>query len=320
MQKVNNMISKRNILKIIFVYITMLTMTGCFSSGSDDYVLTVDGEKISRAEFDVYFNEQVKSFEEQGGSDIWEVDFDGVAAVNVAKQNAVNTLVVVKAAVSHAEQLGVQLDDNDKAEAKKRAEELITDGADIELLTRIMEESAVQSKVYEKITGSYSINDEEFEEYFNDYYEQNKNQYTKYTVKEIFVQNSDERFSYNDIAEKYNNINSEQGFNALANEIFPDAEISSQEFDESLYSKTVTDKFVSAKKGDYIFAEDDTGYHIFKVEDISVKSPDDVKEEVKQQYINERKQEIYNTQNDTWTASMDIEKNNSVYDVIGIEG
>ncbi len=308
-----------NKMKCFLIFILILALSGCFSADSDGYVVSVDGEKISMEEYNVYFDEQIKSFEEQGGSDIWGVDFDGVSAVNVAKQNAVNTLVIVKAAVNHADQLGIELTDEDRAEAKEKAEKIKKDNSDMELLTKIMEETIIQSKVYDKITGSYQINDEEFEKYFSSYYEQNKEQYTKYIVKEIFIQNTDSQYSYEDIENKYNNIKNEADFENLAKEIYPDGSVEEQELDESLYSAEVLEKLASGKKGDFVFAEDNTGYHIFSIEDVKITPIDDVKEEVRQMYINDKKTEIYNTQNDSWTASMTVEKNNSVYDGITIE-
>lgn len=306
-------------IKCFLVFILILSVSGCFSADSDDYVLSVDGEKISMEEYNVYFDEQIKSFEEQGGSDIWGVDFDGVSAVNVAKQNAVNTLVVVKAAVNHADQLGVELDDEDKAEATKRAEKIKKDNSDMELLTKIMEESIIQSRVYDKITGSYQVNDEEFEKYLSNYYEENKGQYTKYTVKEIFIQSTDSQYSYEDIEDKCNSIKNEEDFDKLSQEISPDTPVSEQELDESLYSHEVMDKLASAEKGSFVFAEDNTGYHIFSIENVTITPVDDIRDEVRQQYIDNKKEEIYSAQNDSWTDSMTVEKNNSVYDAITIE-
>lgn len=308
-----------NKIKYLLVFALILSVSGCFSADSDSYVLSVDGEKISMEEYRVYFDEQIKSFEEQGGSDIWGVDFDGVSAVNVAKQNAVNTLVVVKAAVSHAEQLGVELSEDDRAEAVKRAEEIKKEDSDMELLTKIMEESIIQSRVYDKITGSYQINDSEFEQYLDSYYEQNKEQFTKYTVKEIFIQNTDSQYSYEDVESIYSNMITQEDFDSAARELSPDTPVSAQELDQSMYSQEVLDKLASAEEGSFVLAEDNTGYHIFSIENISVTPVEDIREDIREKYISDKKEEIYNAQNDSWTASMTVEKNNSVYDGITID-
>lgn len=304
-----------NKIKSLIIFIFVLYLSGCGSS--NDYVLSIDGEKISATEYNVYLDEQVKSFEEQGGTDIWEIDFDGVPAKSVAKQNAVNTIVMVKAAVDHAEQLGVVLTEDEKAQAAKRASEI--EGDNPELITEIMEESAIQSKVYDKITGSYQVNNEEFEAYLADYYQQNKYLYSKYTAKEIFIQSTDSRYSYEDIQKRYNNMTGSADFDAFAKEVSPDTQIIPQVLDTSLYSEEVSAQLANAKKDDIIFSEDTTGYHIFQITDISVDPVVSIRDEVKEKYIYEKKQEIYNTQNDSWTSAMNVEKNMAVYDAIDID-
>lgn len=303
-----------NKIRILSAFIFIICLAGC--STSNDYVLSIDGDKISVEEYNVYLDEQVKNFEEQGGSDIWEVDFDGVPAKNVAKQNAVNTIVMVKAAVNHADQLGIALTDDEKAEALQSAEQQGSDNT--ELVTRIMEESAIQSKVYDKITGSYQINDAEFEAYLADYYSQNKEQYSEYTAKEIFVQSGNSQYSYEYIKDKFDDVKTSADFDALAKELSPDMSITAQALDLSLYSDDVASQLAKASKGDFILSEDTTGYHIFEITNISVQSIDDIRDSVKESYINEKKQEIYNTQNDSWTSAMNVEKNTAVYDAIEI--
>ena len=303
----------------LLILILIIFLTACTPFSSNDYVLTIDGEKISKTEYNVYLDEQIKQFESQGGKDIWGVDFDGIPATDVAKQNAINSIVMVKAAVNHSEQLGVTLTDEDKANAHKRAEDLKDETSDIELLNRIMEESAIQGKVYDKITGSYQINNDEFENYLNQYYSQNKDKYTKYTAKEIFIQSTDTRYTYDDIKERFDNIQSDSDFTKFAKEVFPDNTLQPQQLDESLYAESVIQQLSTASKGDYILAEDTTGYHIFYIVDISQTPMDEIRESVKADYITQQKQEIYNTQNSTWTSTMSVEKNAPVYDAIKIE-
>lgn len=306
-----------NKLKYLFIFILAIFASGCMSIGSG-YVLIVDGEKISDTEYMVYLDEQIKSFEEQGGSDIWEIDFDGVPASDVAKQNAVNSIVMVKAAVNHADQLGVSLSDEDIKSAHSRASELSSYENDPKLIDRIMEESAIQSKVYDKITGSYQINNDEFEAYLSNYYAQNKAQYTQYTVKEIFIQSTDTRYTKETIAEKYNSVKSEYDFDSFAKEVSPDNMPQPQILDESLYSEEVLKELAAAEEGSFVMAEDSAGWHIFNITAITQTPLEDIRAEVKEEYIDQKKQEIYNAQNDSWTSAMKVEKNNQAYDAIAI--
>ena len=102
-----------------------LIFTGC--SFSNDYVIKIGNDKISRGEYLVYLMEQKKSFEQQGGTDIWEADFDGVSAEEVAKQNAVNTIVMVKTAVKQTKELGITLTEDDKKGIEAQTTELLND-------------------------------------------------------------------------------------------------------------------------------------------------------------------------------------------------
>lgn len=307
-----------NKLSCIFIFIFGICLAGCSFMG-DDYVLSVDGEKISVEEYEVYLDEQVKSFENQGGSDIWQIDFDGIPAKEVAKKNAVNSLVMVKAAVAHADQLGVSLNDDEKDQAHITAAEMDNYSSNSELYDRIMEEVAVQSKVFDDITGSYQLNDEEFEAYLESYYEQNKSKYTKYTAKEIFIQATDERYSSDDVQKRFGDLNSASDFDEFAAEVMPDSPNTAQELEPSLYSADVMNQLASASVGSIIMAEDTTGYHIFYVVNITQIPIDSIREEVKQTYIDDKKQEIYNSQNSSWTSAMKIETNTAVYDSIDVE-
>lgn len=306
-------------IKLIFILIFAAALSGCQSIDSHNYVMSVDDEKISTDEFNVYLTEQVKNFEKQGGADIWEVDFDGVPAKQVAKQNATNTLIMVKAAVKHADQLGVSLNDEEKLNAHKQSEEFNNISTDVELLNKIMEESAIQIKVYDKITGSYQINNDEFENYLYSYYTQNKEQYTKYTVKEIFIQSSDTRYSYDEIKRKFSELKSSADFDKFALEVSPNNPIQPQALDESLYSRDVLNQLAKGGVGSIIMAEDTTGYHIFEITNITQTPIDSIRQEVKDKYIGEKKQEIYKTQNDNWTSSMKIERNSAVFDSIEVK-
>lgn len=292
------------------VIILALLLSGCGSS--DDYALIIDGEKISIEEYNVYLDEQIKSFEAQGGSDIWEIDFDGVPAQEVAKQNAINSIVMVKAAAKHADQLGVSLTEEEIEQAHKNAEEIYGQEGNTELYNKIMEEAALQNKVYENITDSYQINNQEFEAYFESYYTQKEEEFTKYIVKEIFIQSSDSNYTKDEVNTMFNEINSQSDFDALAQRLFPDTPIAEQELDQSLYSSEVVDKITAASQGDFVLAEDSTGYHIFSIISIEETPMDTLKEELKAQYIEDKKTEIYKAQNDSWTASMTVEKNNNV--------
>ena len=90
-------------LGVIIIALFALALSGC--SGKTDggsYVVSIDGSQVSVNEYMIYLRETVKSFEAIGGEDIWETDFDGRNAFDVARENAMNSLVMVKLSVAQA--------------------------------------------------------------------------------------------------------------------------------------------------------------------------------------------------------------------------
>lgn len=130
----------------------------------------------------VYLIEQKKNFEEQGGSDIWEADFDGVSAIEVAKQNALDSITMVKSAVKQTDSLGIKLDEKDISDIDNQTKSLMSEFSSEELtelsldydkIHSILEESALQSKVYDYVTSNYVVNSDEMNKYIEEYKKKN---------------------------------------------------------------------------------------------------------------------------------------------------
>lgn len=313
-------------MKKIIILVLALILTGCFNS--KNYIVKIGNDKISRGEYLVYLMEQKKSFESQGGSDIWEADFDGVSAEEVAKQNAVNTLVMVKTAVKQTKELGITLNDEDKKNVETQTEELLNDfkSSDLENLDlnkdkiyKIMEEVALQQKVYSYVTDSYTINEAEFMEYLNQYYEEHKIEFTSYMIKEIFLQPDTTGTENKDkINSAYNKIINGTSFNTMLSEISPESNKDPFELDSSLYTENTLQKIYSHKKGDVFLVEDIDGYHIFEITDIINSTVESIEPQIREQYINDKKQSIYQAQNDSWQGDISVEKNDEAWNNISI--
>lgn len=313
-------------MKKIIILVLALILTGCFNS--NNYIVKIGNDKISRGEYLVYLMEQKKSFESQGGSDIWEADFDGVSAEEVAKQNAVNTLVMVKTAVKQTKELGITLNDEDKKNVETQTEELLNDfkSSDLENLDlnkdkiyKIMEEVALQQKVYSYVTSSYTINEAEFMEYLNQYYEEHKIEFTSYMIKEIFLQPDTLGTENKDkINSAYNKIINGTSFNTMLSEISPESNKDPFELDSSLYTENTLQQIYSHKKGDVFLVEDIDGYHIFEITDIINSTIESIEPQIREQYINDKKQSIYQAQNDSWQGDISVEKNDEAWNNISI--
>ncbi len=312
-------------MKKIIIFILALMLVGCAGS---DYVIKIGNDKISRGEYLVYLMEQKKSFEQQGGSDIWEADFDGVSAEEVAKQNAVNSLVMVKTAVKQTDELGITLTDEDKKNVETLTDELLKDFSEDDLnnlelnrekIYKIMEEVALQQKVYAYVTDSYTVNENEFKEYLNQYYEEHKSDYTTYKIKEIFLQPDISGTANKDkITSAYKAIQNGSTFNSQLKSISPESNAEAFDLDASLYTENTLQQIYSHSKGDIFMVEDTDGYHIFEIDDIVSSSIESVEPEIRKKYIDDKKQQIYQTQNDNWQGNLTVEKNDDVWNKITI--
>ncbi len=319
----------KHIINAMLAVIMLLTFCAC-SAGSNNYVLTINGSKISKGEYMVYLYEQKKSFEERGGADIWEADFDGTSAQDVAKQNAINSLTLVKAAVAQADNLKIKLDDTDKAQIASESAALYNDMGEAKTkqlgitesdIKKIIEESHIQQKVYDLVTNGFEVNEEDFEAYFNEHYDSEIARYNNITVKQIFLPADEESSTanYDKALAARERINNGENFDKIQSEYTTSTKTDSFLLEDGMYDEAVNDELYHLPQGavsDVIECSD--GYYIFKI--ISVESPDmsSVKEGLRAEYIREKKLEIYSAQNEQWQADMKIEKNDVVYDIIDI--
>lgn len=203
-------------------------VAGCSLFGSDgsdgSCVMTIDDDKISEGEFSVYLYEQKTAFEEVGGSDIWDTDFDGVPASDVAKDNAYNSVIYVKTACRNAEDVGVSLNDEDKAEAKASGEEIYNKmGAEycesvnlsLDDITTIMEESIIHQKVMDYITRSYQLSSADYSAYIDNYIADHPDDNTpratlESTLREGYIQSKKYEIYQNQIEKWGENIKVEK--------------------------------------------------------------------------------------------------------------
>lgn len=164
---------------ILGVVLAALSFSGCSQKEnvkSEEIVFTVNDEAVSVDEFNIYLYETQKSFEQLGGSDIWETDFDGRTAESVAKDNTFNTVLMVKIAAQRALKEGLDVDDETKDQLKEESyavyngySDIIKNkiGADEQLYYDVLYENKLYSIVYEDTVKNYVVSNSEFENYFS---------------------------------------------------------------------------------------------------------------------------------------------------------
>lgn len=176
---------------ILCIALTAALIAGCSpvkEKADESYVVKINDTAVSREEFNIYLYETQKSFEDIGGEDIWETDFDGRSAESVAKDNTLSMVTLVKLSKERAVKNGITLDNTEKEDAKTEAEAMydeLTDiqreaiGADKELYYEVMLENFLYNKVYDDTVKDYTVSDEDFEGYYSSNLEELKNQYRK---------------------------------------------------------------------------------------------------------------------------------------------
>ena len=317
---------KRFISAILVTIIALISLSGCLGKGGD-YVAEIGNTKISRGEFMVYLIEQKKNFEEQGGSDIWEADFDGVSAIEVAKQNALDSITMVKSAVKQTDSLGIKLDEKDISDIDNQTKSLMSEFSSEELtelsldydkIHSILEESALQSKVYDYVTSNYVVNSDEMNKYIEEYKKKNAGEFNTYTVQELFVQGDVEgsNQNYTKAQDAYNKIKNGADFSSVAKEISPDLDTNSKTLDIILYGEDVLQAIYKTAKGNVTFISATDGYYIFKVNDIAPTDNADKIKELENQYTESKKQQIYQAQIIQWSGNTSVKKNEDVWNSI----
>ncbi len=343
---------KRFAVFCIMAAVVLTAFCGCSGIGGS-WIISVNGNKIDKNEYMVYLYEQVKVFEETGGSDIWDIDFDGVSAPEVAKQNAANSLLRAKLAVEEApnNNVSTSVDETQvETDAKELYDSIQADtlgridlsGVTLDICKNIIRDGLIQSRVYDAVTGSYEINRQEFNNYLQDNYNKNISMFKNVTVKAIYV-NSDpnaappegeepaiDEFSNTikkeislkgkeRIDEAYAMLKKGEQFAAVQYDYSEDPDRREFVLNDEMYDESVRAMIYALNKGEYTdIIEYNGGYYIFFAKEVFQTDMDSVSAEMEEEYIREKKEEIYQAQNDSWVNAAEIKRNTAVWDGVTI--
>ncbi len=172
---------KRTAKSLLGVLLTAtLLMTACGNSTSDftdEAVLKIDGQEIMKSEYMTHLYNTSMDFVSSAGEDAWSMNFDGQTADELVEAHTITTLQSLVAAKKYAAENNISLTEEEKEEAKRSAEEFLSDiskedlakiGIDEEKLTAIMEDSCLYSSVYNAISEKFAVDDAEVERFFNE--------------------------------------------------------------------------------------------------------------------------------------------------------
>lgn len=304
--------------KIKLILITVISFILCLTAFSgcslnngliSDNLVTIDDKGISTEEYLIYLNEAVKSFEEIGGHDIWDTDFDGKSAFETAKESALSSLKTVKLTVMKSEKNGVSLSDEEIQAAKEEAEnyfEQYKGSTSLDVIEQVMMEKALYSKTREKILSEYSVNMSGFDEFFKEY----KSELTEITYSVIYAKSSEQAqeiineaaqgTDFNTLLQKYpsnNNVNN------LTDELSNVSNIFSN--DSNIQAGTTVGP-----------VETDNGYAVYYVENVNTVSDDDIRQSAEEAYEEREKNKVFEGLLSTWEKETTIEVNNDIFNSI----
>lgn len=312
---------------LFFLIFSQMVFSGCSldKKGAEE-VVKINDISVSAGEFMLYLYEAQTNFENLGGSDIWEMDFDGQAAEEVAKDNALNTLKLIKITCQKANDRNITLNEEEKEKAVKDGQELLNSLTEeerdfysftTEELEKVMTEKALYNKMYDEVTKDYVISEADFEVYFEQNKDALKDAYTVYSLKTILM--ADEKTA----KEALERAKAGEDFNAL----FLEYEIDETQKEkggmieayrgqlENLFN--ITFDLKPGEISEVLPAAE--GYYIVKAE--SVKEPDEeeeLKPLMRKEYESMRKQQLFNQEYAKWQESAVAEKNEAVWNEIHV--
>jgi parvulin-like peptidyl-prolyl isomerase len=240
---------------------------------------------------------------------------------------------MVKTALKQIKPLGIDADDIDSATIEEDTQTLYDEvvnylgedklkefNIDKKLVNKIITEGYLQTKVFDYVTSGYRVSESDFEAYVEDYYNKIKAKNSTYTVKEIYIPaDVDNSLTNADkIEQAWEKLESGADFDEVVKEYSQGDKTQSYKLDNSLLSDEALQKLYETKVGETTLVEEPYAYYIFKVEKVDTPPVTEEKDEIKSEYIKDKKQEIYQTQNDKWNAEITVEKNNELWNDISV--
>lgn len=185
----------KKLLVATLAAVTMVTgVAGC--SREDSVVAIVDGVKIPESLYKTYLWSTTQFFEQLAGAAIWEMELEGKKSEDIAKERALESVVLSVVTTNKAEELGIKLSKEEQKQAKEDAknfvkaqeEEVKLHGFGEKDVEALLTASALSSKVQTKISENYVPSEEDIKKFM----EQNKASYEKVIARHILVKTTDD--------------------------------------------------------------------------------------------------------------------------------
>ncbi|SHJ08368.1 peptidylprolyl isomerase [Lutispora thermophila] len=278
-------------------------------------VAKVDGEEITKAEFDKVFEIFKTQVELEQDPSIWEKQYEGKKYEDLAKEKVLDQLISDKVQMKKAQEMGITVTDEEiDAEVDKWKKLFNSDEKYIEFLTSLnideeyfrdnLKKDLVKNKMKEELTKNVEIADEELA----DYYGRHINEFYKVKASHILLDTEEEARK---ILER---VKAGEDFNALAKEYSTDPSAKQNSGSLGYFRQgDMVESFEQAafalKPGEISdIVKSEYGYHIIKVEEKSIDKFEDVKNELRNALITEKKSKSYDEALEEMMSNVKIEK------------
>lgn len=171
--------------------------SGCSATAEDTVLARIDEREITKSEYMVYLYTTTQSFVGTAGSDVWDLDFDGMTADELVQERAFHTIQSVVAAERYATENNIVLTEEEKQQAHDAAEDFMMQVSDADFakmgvsekqLDALMESSYLYTVVYDKLAEECAVNQEEMDAYYEQHAEDVRKAHTQVTLDTIMVE------------------------------------------------------------------------------------------------------------------------------------
>jgi foldase protein PrsA len=245
-------------------------------------VAKVNGQVITKEEFDQEFEFYKNSFEAQYGSDIWNQDIDGRKFTDVVKEQVVEALINDRLVLEDAQKQGIEVTQQEAdleiqeikdyyGDEQEFLELLAAQGLNEEQFVGKVKQDIIKSKYREKVLENVSVSEEDIRQY----YDENTKEFKNDTVRASHIL-LDTREEAEEVLAK---VKAGEDFNQLAEQysVDPSAKTSMGDLGEFGYGDMI-EPFEQAAfaldEGEISdIVETQFGYHIIKVFDKTIVDP-----------------------------------------------
>ncbi len=288
----------------------LIVFCGCSAeNGSGDWLIKIDGKSVSRMEYLIYLKETVQNYELIGGDDIWDTDFDGRTAEDVAKESAFNSLVAVKIAIEKADKYSASLSETDESRAEMEALQMSQNAGEekdsefYKTALNVVKEKYLYNYVKENLTKSIKIASAQTDAFCNE----NRDKYRRNLE---YIQGKAYYFDTTEEAQNYAQTG-EGTENAVYSE---DLSGTWQEIKEKFSMDENTDK--ENILGPF---ETEEGYAIINIENTKAADEKTVEETMRSDYESSVKSQYFADEANKWLQNADIKTNEKMWNEIKIE-